>query len=447
MEIPLRGFARVHINTFWLVLKNWKKIFSNFEKLGFLAIAILIVLVSFKWALAASQIKGFAPKEGGAFIEGVVSNDIESIDLGRLTKSGLTRINEKGEITPDLASSWEVSEDKKTYKFTIVNKISSFELAEQLRKNPIYTSGSSAEAVDPQTLVLNLDSANANLLNDMSQPIFPNGPFMVDKKLEKEIRLKQNVNYHLEMPYIEKFTVRIYPDKDSLQKAADKGKITGALNLDSTPKKWQSKDMTLGRKHFLFINSSKPYLKKTKTREALLNGTKPDGLDSLDVLEVNGEKEDEEFTAWKEKLKSAGIDIKSRKVSLKDALKGDLPKRNYDVLYILISEGQNHDPYLFWNSSQRSGAGQNFSEIANADLDDLTENYRTASDTAKQAEISEQIKKIVESEKVSYEYKSLTAPYSVSNKLKGFSVAPTCSSESDRFSQVTSWHLYEKKIR
>jgi ABC-type transport system substrate-binding protein len=406
-----------------------------------------VVLTSTSWAWAASQGKNTAPKEGGAFVEGIVSNNLDSVDLGRLTKSGLTKINEQGEISPDLALSWEVSADKLSYKFNLVDKVTSYEIADTVKNTPTYLAGASLAPVDQKTLSIVLQEPDSNLLSEVTQPIFPHGPYVVEKKTQNEIRLKRNSNYHLTRPYLDRFIVRIYPDADSLQKAADRNKINGAFNLQTSPKNWQSKELSLGKKHYLFINSSKSYLKKTKTREALLNGTKPDGVTTLDILEVNGQQEDPEFIAWKEKLKAAGVQVQARQVALKDALKEDLPKRNYDVLYILVAEGQSQDPYLIWNSAERSSVGQNFSELANADIDELTEQFKSETDPTKKAELSKKIKELVDKEKVSVEYKNLTAKYSVYSKLKGLSVAPMISSEADRFAQVPSWYIYEKRVQ
>lgn len=447
MEIPLRGFRRVQINTFSFILKHWKSVFPKWEKLSLLAIALLLVLTSATWAWAASQTKGTVPAYGGTFIEGVVSNDINTVDLGRLIKSGLTMINEKGEIAPDIAASWTVSADKLEYKLTLSNNVTSSEINDEIKNAPSFLPNSQITVVDAKTLDIHLQAPDSNLLYELTQPIFAHGPYVVEKKTQNEIRLKRNASYHLPKPFINKFIVRVYPDQASLQKAADHNKITGALDLTNLPKNWQSQNASLGKKHYLFINSSKTALKKTKTREQLLNGEKPDALAVLDVLEVNGQQEDSEYVAWKAKLQVAGVQLNVRKVLLKDALKDDLPKRNYDVLYILVAEGQAPDPYLLWNSTERSSTGQNFAELANADIDVLTEQYRTESDPAKQADIAAKIQTLVDSEKVAVEYKNLTAKYSFSSKVKGILLSPTISSPADRFAQAASWFMNEKKVK
>jgi len=447
MKKPQRGFRRVKINTFSFIIKHWKTIFPKWEKLSLLGIALLLVLTSATWAWAASQSKGAIPANGGSFVEGVVSSDINSVDLDRLIKSGLTKINEKGEIVPDLANSWVVSGDSLDYKINLNESVTSYEIADQIKNTPTFLPQSEIKPIDQKTLNIHLTAPDSDILYDLAQPIFPHGPYVVEKKTETEIRLKKNQNYHLQKPFITKFTVRIYPDQESLQKAADRGKISGALDLTSVPGNWQTKEVSFGKKHFLFINSSRSALKKTKTRESILKGEKPESLSSLDILEVNGQQEDADYIAWKAKLKASGVELKVRQVSLKDALKEDLPKRNYDVLYILIVEGQNSDPYLLWNSVERSSTGQNFAELANADIDVLTEEYRKEKDFAKKTEILAKIKTLVDSEKVAVEYKNLTAKYSASNKIKGFVLSPICSSPADRFTQAASWYINEKKVR
>lgn len=417
------------------------------DKITLVAITLLIVLASFKWAQAATQYKNLVAKNGGTFIEGMIGNSLENIDLGHLTKNGLLVINEKGDIAPDLASSWEVSSDKLTYKFTLVPGVSAYEIQDFLKKNPIYLPYAITDTIAPNVVQFSLAEPNANILSDLSQSVFPYGPFKVDKKSDSEIRLKRNNDYQLPKPYIDKLIIRLYPDQNSLDRAAAKGKITGAVNLSKVPNGWQQKTVPLTRKHILFINSSKSYLKKTKVRDQLLSGQKPDGITSLDILEVNGEKTDPDYEQLKSKLTQAGVELKVRKVSLKDALKDDLPRRNYDLLYILTSEGPAQDPYLFWNSSQRSGVGQNFSEVANADLDELTQEYRQTNDKAKRAELMDKINKLVAGEKVAVEYKNLEVTYAVSPKLKGFSLSATWSSETDRFTLAANWYFFEKRAK
>jgi ABC-type transport system substrate-binding protein len=70
------------------------------------------------------------PDEGGTYTEGIVgepryinpavsvANEVDR-DITTLIFSGLVKHNEMGEIVPDLAESYEIKDDGKTYEFTL----------------------------------------------------------------------------------------------------------------------------------------------------------------------------------------------------------------------------------------------------------------------------------------------------------------------------------------
>jgi len=445
MEISLRDIKRVRIHDFVYTLKHWRTAFTIVEKFAIAILLVLVLATSWRWALAANSAATHDPANGGTYIEGVITNNLDTVDLGRLTKAALVRVDEKGNILPDLATKWEVSADKSDYKFTLIPKVSSYVITDILQKNPTYLpTGASAQVVDPTTVEFKLTSPDSQFLNELSTPLFPYGPYKVDKKTDTEIRLKINSDYHLKRPYFDRFVVRKYENADDLQAAANRGNITGSFDLGSVPNGWQNAKVTLNKKHFLFINSSKPYLKATNVRNQILSGEKPNGIDTLSVLEVNGLTVDEEYAALKDKLIKAGVKLDVRRVSLKDALSADLPKRNYDILYILINEGSSYDPYLFWHSDNRIGTGQNFAELANADIDRLCEEYRSTEDAAKRQEILDKIKSLVNDEKVSVEYKNIEETYSASGNVKGFFLPKNMALETDRYNFILSWYLNQK---
>lgn len=445
MEVPLRRFRRIKLQSFITVLKNFKSLFSIYEKLILAFCFLLIIFSGWKWAEAAG-VKEMVPAKGGTFIEGVVANSVEDVELGRLVKSGLVMHDQTGQIVADLAESWEVSADKLTYTFKLQENIKSYTLVETLVKNPTYLPTATADATADDTLRITLSTQSPSFLDDVTKPLFSSGPYKVSKKKKNEIRLVIDKTYHLQRPYIERVTVKTYPNKEELEKAATKGAVNGALGLTTMPEGWQTKKVSLNKKHILFVNGSKAYLKSLKVREQLLNGQKPDSIKTLDILEVNGDGVDAQYEEFKKRLTDSGIQLNVRQAKLKDAVLSDLPKRNYDLLYLLVDDNSTRDPYKFYHSSQRTGEGQNFAEVANADLDTLTEEYREASDD-KKAEILTKINAEVQSEKIIVEYAGLQQDYYVSDKIKGFSIGAFCMCEADRFNEVRNWYMYERKKR
>lgn len=445
MEIPLRRFRRVKLQSYITVLKNFRSLFSVYEKLILVFCFLLIIFSGWKWA-EASGTKETMPAKGGTFVEGVVADSMEDVELGRLVKSGLVMHDQSGQIVADLAKSWEVSADKLTYTFTLQDGIKSYTLVEALVKNPTYLPTATPEATAENILKITLAAQSPSFLDDVTKPLFAGGPYKVSKKRKNEIRLVIDKTYHLQKPYIEKVTVRLYSNQEELEKAAQKGSISGALGLTNIPEGWQTKKVSLNKKHILFVNGSKAYLKSLKVREQLLSATKPDSIQTLDILEVNGDGVDAQYEEFKKKLTDAGIQLNVRQAKLKDAVLSDLPKRNYDFLYLLVDDASTKDPYKFYHSSQRTGEGQNFAEIANADLDTLTEQYRTVADEQK-AEVLKKIIAEVHSEKITVEYANLQQDYYVSGKIKGFAIGSYCMCEADRFNEVRNWYIYERKKR
>ncbi|OQA52744.1 MAG: Bacterial extracellular solute-binding proteins, family 5 Middle [candidate division WS2 bacterium ADurb.Bin280] len=445
MEPSLRALGHVKIHSIIYTLKNWKKCFSRYDKLGLSLLIAGLILTSWQWTLAASKNSQFAPSYGGTFIEGVIGNDIEKIDLGHLVKSSLVKVDQNGELIGDMAEKWQISEDNLSYTFELKDKVSSSQIISTIDQNPTYFPKINPEFITESQVIFKLDEPDGDLLSKLTTPVFPNGPYKLDKKTKTEVRLKANREYFGQKPYISRVIFRLYANEDQLQNAARRGKISASLSLLEIPENWQSKKIVLNRKHFLFINSSKQNLKSIKVRESILAGEKPSQIEGLDVLEVNGVEHDLEYEQLKEKLISSGVKLNIRQVSMKDALIGDLPKRNYDILYILLNGEISQDPYEFYHSNKRSSDGQNFAEVANAALDTLTTKYRQTSDKAKREELMGEISKVVADEKISVEYRNLEIDYAVSPKIKGLSISEKTIGEVGRFDNLSNWYILEKR--
>lgn len=100
-----------------------EKIFFGFFSAIFVLSSLLLLME------VNDQFLVEVPKKGGTLVEGVIGaprfiNPLLAIsetdrDLTALVYSGLTRINTEGKVIPDLASSYEISEDGLQYSFKI----------------------------------------------------------------------------------------------------------------------------------------------------------------------------------------------------------------------------------------------------------------------------------------------------------------------------------------
>jgi peptide/nickel transport system substrate-binding protein len=92
-----------------------------------MALAGLFIIGALLVRATALEPTSVAPAPGGTFTEGVVGqpNQINPLQMGTPTErdlaallfAGLTRLDARGEVAPDLASTWKVSDDGKQYTF------------------------------------------------------------------------------------------------------------------------------------------------------------------------------------------------------------------------------------------------------------------------------------------------------------------------------------------
>jgi len=160
---------------------------------------------------------------------------------------GLVAINKAGEIEPQLAESWTISEDGLTYTFTLRSgvtfqnnqkftaetaKYTIDRILENDSINPqksLYKSISSVKAVNPKTLILTLSSPSADLLYWLGFPaavmIEPTseatnatnpigtGPFkLLNWKKGNQLTLVKNEHYWGKATKLDKVTFRFISD-------------------------------------------------------------------------------------------------------------------------------------------------------------------------------------------------------------------------------------------
>ena len=96
--------------------------------LGILLLAALLSYAAYNFTTVT------VPDRGGTFVEGVAgnpqylnpllsqNNDVDS-DLTALLFNGLTRLDEQGNVVPDLAGEWTISPDGLTYDFKLRDRL------------------------------------------------------------------------------------------------------------------------------------------------------------------------------------------------------------------------------------------------------------------------------------------------------------------------------------
>ena len=315
---------------------QWKRIFKVLHKkekivffplLVLASISLLFLLIIFYF----SHTK-IVPSYGGSFSEGMVgqprfinpiygeTNDVDR-DLIELIFSGLMTYDDNGQIVKDLVSDYTMSEDGKTYEFTLKNGIFWHDGKPLTSEDVIFTIKTiqnsdyksplranwlevETEMISEKSFRLKLKSSYNSFLENCTLKIIPkhiwenilpesfvlsfynlqpvgSGPYkfkelrQADTGFIKSITLKANQNYYQKKPFISEISFKFFEKKEDLIKAAGKKEIDGFsaqyLNGQTTPPKNFSFYSFLTPRYFsIFFNIAKSEIfSDKKVRQAL----------------------------------------------------------------------------------------------------------------------------------------------------------------------------------
>ena len=283
--------------------------------------------------LEQAQAQGVAPKRGGTLTTMVtpeppilvlgVNNQAPTILVSTKIFQGLVKFTEKLEPLPELAASWSLSEDKRTYTFKlqpgvkwhdgqdftaddVVFSIMKFNMELSPRARSIFTRIKEATAPDPLTVVLTLDTPFEPLLlmldctscvmvakhiyegqdfrnTPANQKPVGTGPFkFAEWQRGNFIRLARHEAYWKPgQPYLDEIIYRVIPDSQSRALALQTGQVlmTGSgdiepfdvprfreqANLDISTKGWE----LFAPLMWLELNHRKAPLGDVRVRQAI----------------------------------------------------------------------------------------------------------------------------------------------------------------------------------
>ncbi|MFH1287041.1 MAG: ABC transporter substrate-binding protein [Candidatus Magasanikbacteria bacterium] len=254
--------------------RQLKRILSKKERLIF-RVSFLILLSGLVWGglTLLGNFRTPVPAVGGRYVEAVVGspqfinpifssvNDVDT-DIVRLVYSGLMRFDEHQDLIPDLAESYEISEDKKTYTFKLRSDATWHDGEPFTSRDVVFTmdtiqntqvgsplfvsfQGVRVEAQDEQTVVFTLEEPFAPFLSSLTVGMLPEhiwfdvlpdrlrlaqknlqpigtGPFKYSKFKKDDTgyilsyELERFENYYRAPAFIEEFVFKFFTDYDDI---------------------------------------------------------------------------------------------------------------------------------------------------------------------------------------------------------------------------------------
>jgi len=435
----------------WLkqVSKQIVSVFTSKERIIISALSI-IALVSGGILIYQNYLKNtnVVAAYGGVYTEGVIiQNKDELTDaVNRLTKIGLTRFDDAGNIVPDAAESWEISEDVKNYIFTIKPQFSRDDIIKILEKQKDKWPGIQISAEADNKIKFQFPDSYSPFLSSTTLPVLPYGPFTLKEDKDDNLTFVANDSYYLGRPYLDKIVLKIYPSYDDLVKAYKAKDIDGAYSVNNASDfaKTNVYSFKLPRYDMLFFNTERDIFKTKEAREKIINGEKLDNelkiiLVALDTVK-NRQYVDELANKWQAQNIKADVYYKDAS----EIINKIIPNRDYDVLVYGLNYGVDPDPYPFWHSTQSGSAGLNLANFSNIDADIALEEARKTIDEKTRQEKYQAFWTIFNNEKPAIVISQDEWQFAVSDEIQnvktGYSIGPE-----DRFLKVKDWYLKTKR--
>ncbi len=270
------------------------------------------------------------PSSGGSFSEGIIgtprfvnpllANSQADQDLVSLIYSGLMRKNADGTITPDLASSYEVSEDGQDYTFTLKDKLYFHDdqplttddiiFTINKAKDPLTQSSQklnwdrvAVEKIDDKNIRFSVRQAYPTFLENMTLGIMPmhiwedspielheantnpigSGPYKIESvgKLSSgtidNYKLTSFKKFASGVPYIKNINIHFYQNEQTLTEALKNGEVdqigsvTPANAKELADEGYKIESTVLPRVFGLFFNQNQNQIFTNKTVVSAIN--------------------------------------------------------------------------------------------------------------------------------------------------------------------------------
>lgn len=344
-EVLLKIKDMFSVSWFFVV----KKAHKPFKKLGprerfwagLFAFVILGSLIAIGVQLYISNTKN-VPAQGGEYREGVLGlprfinpalSSINDADRGlvRLLYPGLMTYDKNGELIPDLADNFEISQDGKEYRFTLKENLKWEDGTALTAEDVVFTVKLMQDAQysssiyqiwqgvdvynEGNTVIFQLTSAYPPFIHNTTlgimprhiwQDITPNnfalsdlnlqpigaGPYKIEKFTKdnsgfiSSLTLKRNDFYHGQKPYITRLTFKFFNDSEEIMQAYNSKSIDGIsfispIDIENIKDKEGTNfhQFKIPGYFAIFINDSRNSLLEEKSvRQALAHATNRDQI-------------------------------------------------------------------------------------------------------------------------------------------------------------------------
>lgn len=429
------------------------------------------------------------PAQGGTYREAMIGEmkyinpifaktDAER-SISRLVYSGLVRLDENGQIIPDLAESWEVLPDGLTYQFIlrdqvyfhngqlleskdIVNTIEAIKNPEM--KSPYHDIWSevSVSSLNAKEVEIKIPRQNGsfifnclqgivsstNINGSMAETVNGTGPYRLKSMKDIDINytyleLERNTTYFGTPPYISLLQLSIYASELPADVKGNTDNFTALSGTEIDNQNFINQNFQVGRTLFLIPNLKNPLLTDAATRARVMKFDKFDSPIKLKLISLDGPKQKAKIEEIKQQVKDKNIELNIEILSSVDFYK-KANARDFDLILFGNDYGYDRDPYAFWHSSQISK--NNLASFADKALDIKLEDARMILDINDRNAKYNEIFQILQSQNLIVIYPSVKYDFSVNKELFGLNRVIGSRPE-DRYNSILNWYLKIERVK
>lgn len=453
---------------------------------GLIIIFLILILIKGREVYLDRTIS--VPKSGGVYRElnigqveylnPILAKTDTERSISRLIYSGLVKVDQGGNIVPDLAQSWEVSPDGLTYTFHLNSEIYFGSGAE-------FDSGDVAATVekikDPQTKspYREIWSSVSVVVPDketvtMELP-YPYGPFIynciqgvVDSsdaegslvgningtgayKIEKiatdksgkinQIELTAGTSNYLNSVLISEVIIDL--TEEAAENLGSLDKYTAVFGANPDQLNYIEQSFAINRYLALIPNIRGDFLADQGNRDKIFKEGAFDQETPLTLLIQDVESQVSVANNLVEEFSGKNIKLEVTKFSGPEYIK-KRQSREFDLLLSGFDFGYDRDPYSYWHTTQLDK--ENYAGYSNKSSDIALEDARMMQDAAERNKRYDQFFDTMREKSLIRFFDPVKCSFFVSNELKGIESISAGKPE-DRFNSIGNWYLKEGRIK
>lgn len=413
------------------------------------------------------------------FINPVLASSENDKTVCSLVYEGLIKLDDKNQASPDLATSWEISPDQKSYLFHLRGGVifhdgkpfDSSDVAytfgliqDQSQNSPLYNDFKDVlvETPDPLTVKFSLKTPYGPFLTNLAVGIIPQGRLLTDLNKKpvgtgayqfhsSSISGNKVNNFVLERfdsyweikPNIKKVEFYYYDSEKRAETLFDQEEFS-ALGFDHMRAKAIELKYQTSAKIVLLFNLRQVPFNDKNLRKNIAVKQKAASEVSFDLTVSDNTELVKAADNFKESVASLGYKVNV--ISLKETdFKEKMAKRDFQSLAVGIDFGHDFDPYSLWHSSQIQ-SGLNLSGFSSKPADILLEDARQIADPVVRQVKYGEFEKILADESPEIVLQDKEFVLNVDDDIKNVTLTGALTS-SEHLRDIAEWYINTRRVK